>query len=189
MLLLGAHLSIAGGPHNALIAAHELECNCVQLFVKNQRQWQMAPMSKQNIDLWNSTRQKFQNQILYIVAHSGYLINLAGNCQDVLTRSLQALREELDRCRQMKIDRLVLHPGSHRGQGAARGIELVTTGLNAVFEQIPDVKILLETTAGGGHCLGGTIEQIAQLIDASKYPDRLGCCLDTCHLHAAGYPL
>jgi deoxyribonuclease-4 len=189
MLLLGAHLSIAGGCHHALFAAHKLKCNCVQLFVKNQRQWQMSPISDSDLELWNVTRQKFQKEILHIIAHSGYLINLASDRDEVRTLSRQALREELVRCNQMNIDHLVLHPGSHRGQGEKQGIKLVAAGLDAVLAEIPSVKILLETTAGGGHCLGGTIEQIARLIDASKRSERLGCCLDTCHLHAAGYRL
>jgi deoxyribonuclease-4 len=189
MLLLGAHLSIAGGCHNALLAASELQCNCVQLFVKNQRQWQMSPISEHDLELWTSTREKLKNQIVSIVAHSGYLINLASDREDVRTLSNQALRDELTRCNQMGIDRLVLHPGSHRGQGESSGVALVAAGLDAILAEIPTVKILLETTAGGGHCLGASIEQIARLIDTSKYSDRLGCCLDTCHLHAAGYPL
>jgi deoxyribonuclease-4 len=187
MLLLGAHLSIAGGCHHALLAAHKLKCNCVQLFVKNQRQWQMTPISDSDLELWNVTRLKFQKEIVYIIAHSGYLINLASDRDEVRTLSLQALREELTRCSRMGIEHLVLHPGSHRGQGEKQGIKLVAAGLDAALAENPSVKILLETTAGGGHCLGGTIEQIACLIDASKHPERLGSCLDTCHLHAAGY--
>lgn len=189
MLLLGAHLSIAGGCHNALLAARELGCTCVQLFVKNQRQWKMSPMTEHDLELWNSTRRDVQGPIVSIIAHSGYLINLASDREEVRALSHQALRDELTRCNQMGIDRLVLHPGSHRGQGDAEGITLVTAGLDAALAEIPGVKILLETTAGSGHCLGASIEQIARLIDGSAHRDRLGCCLDTCHLHAAGYSL
>jgi len=189
MLLLGAHLSISGGHHKALVLARKLKCNCVQVFVKNQRQWKAPDLTPEDLSAWNQTRAELEDEILHIVAHSAYLINLASDDAKVRSQSVIALADELHRCEQLGIDRLVLHPGSHRGQGTERGMELVTQALDTVLEDSRGVKILLETTAGAGNCLGGTIDEIARLTQMSRFPDRLGCCLDTCHLFAAGYKL
>jgi deoxyribonuclease IV len=186
MLLLGAHLSIAGGLHLALLKAQKLHCNCVQIFVKNQRQWQAAALTRSAIEQWRQTRRTLGGQVLHVVAHGGYLINLASDSSAVRRRSVRSLRDELQRCRLLEIDRLVIHPGSHRGQGVVRGIKHVAKALNEVLPDVPGVSLLLEGTAGAGHCLGGTVEELSQLLDSSRFPERLGCCLDTCHLFAAG---
>jgi len=163
MVLLGAHLSIAGGYQNALLLAGELKCNCVQIFVKNQRQWKARDLSAEEISLWKQTRDACSGEILHVIAHSAYLINLAGDSK-IRELSIRALADELGRCEALGIDRLVLHPGSHRGQGTDEGIRRVVQGLDEVVKDFPKVKVLLETTAGAGNCLGGTIEEIAEII-------------------------
>jgi deoxyribonuclease IV len=190
MLLLGAHMSISGGLHNAISPAIELGCSCFQMFVKNQRQWNAAKLSDKAVADWNKAMQsEAGSKIEQVIVHSGYLINLASDSEEIREKSKKALLDELLRCKRLGIDKLVLHPGSHRDQGVKVGMELVTAGLQWAIEQSESVNILLETTAGAGSSIGSSIEQIAELIDTSKYSDRLGCCLDTCHLFAAGYEL
>jgi deoxyribonuclease-4 len=189
MLLLGAHISIAGGLHNAIEIALKLKCNCFQIFVKNQRQWQAAPLTDDEVNRWAESLRDAGDKIQHVVAHSGYLINLASDREEIRNFSRTALVDEMSRCRRLGIERLVLHPGNHRGQGVEKGIQLVAEGLNEAMAKTKDVTILLETTAGAGTAIGGNIEEIAEIIAASKYSQRLGCCLDTCHLFAAGYPL
>jgi len=190
ILLLGAHLSIAGGFHRAVELAGRLKCNCLQVFLKNQRQWRCRPLAAETIDAFLDARAKSARTLRHVLAHSAYLINLAGDQSAIRRRSLSALRTELRRCRALKIDRLIMHPGSHRGQGLGRGIEHVVAGLNRVLADDPGrTTILLEVTAGAGDTIGSRLEEIAEIMQSCKYPDRLGCCLDTCHLFAAGYHL
>jgi deoxyribonuclease IV len=187
--LLGAHLSVAGGYHNALLTAEELKCNCLQIFLKNQRQWSAPELDPEMVKKWKETRNRLGSKILHVIGHSGYLINLASDNPKIREMSYLSLGEELRRCEILEIDRLVLHPGSHRGQGVKVGIDLVSQALNKLLSQHKKTMILLENTAGAGNCLGGNIEELAQIIDKSKFPERLGCCLDTCHLFANGYML
>jgi deoxyribonuclease IV len=186
--LLGAHLSVAGGFHQALLTAEKLKCNCVQIFLKNQRQWKAPELDPALVEKWKETRNRLP-QIQNIIGHSGYLINLAGDSPKKRELSFRSLQDEIRRCEVLSIDRLVLHPGSHRGQGTKEGIRLVSEALNQIMSKFVNITILLENTAGAGNCLGGTIEELADLIEKSRFPDRLGCCMDTCHLFAGGYAL
>lgn len=191
MLLLGAHLSVAGGVDRAIGLANQLGCNCLQIFVKNQRQWSAKPLDEEVVERWHAAKSASDPAIECVVAHSAYLINLAGDAA-IRQKSVAALAEELTRCGQLGIDRLVLHPGSHRGQGADVGIDLIAAGLTEAMkraEGAENVRILLEVTAGAGDTLGETLEEIAQMIDRCKGRKRLGLCLDTCHLFAAGVNL
>jgi deoxyribonuclease IV len=188
-LLLGAHLSVAGGYHHALLAAEKLKCNCLQIFLKNQRQWSAPELDPAIVEEWKATRTRLGSKILHVVGHSGYLINLAGDDPLNRERSFHSLEEELRRCEILGIDRLVLHPGSHRGQGTREGLRLVTEALDQLLSKYSKTIILLENTAGAGNCLGGKIEDLSCLIEKSRYPERMGCCLDTCHLFASGYEI
>jgi len=188
-LLLGAHCSIAGGYYNAISIAHKLNTNCLQMFVKNQRQWHIPDITEQQLVLWRQTKSKFKNEILHIIAHSSYLINLASNDSNIRKRSINSLKEEIMRAHLLGITRYVLHPGNHKGQGIKTGIKLVTEGLNEVLSEFDDLTILLETTAGAGTSIGGTTEQLAEIINNSKFPEKLAICLDTCHLFVSGHDL
>ncbi len=188
-LLLGAHCSIAKGYHQALETAHLLETNCLQMFVKNQRQWQMPSLDEHKLILWQETRNKFKNKITHIIAHASYLINLASDNTETRKRSKISLRQELQRAQALNINRYVLHPGNHKGQGLQTGIKLIANAINEIMPDFPDITILLETTAGAGTSIGSKIEQIAEIINKSECPENLGCCLDTCHLFVSGYDL
>ncbi len=188
-LLLGAHLSVAGGFHQALLTAEKLKCNCLQIFLKNQRQWKATDLDPEMVEKWKQTRDRLGSKIEHVIGHSGYLINLASDSPKIRDLSFQSLQDELHRCEVLGVDRLVLHPGSHRGQGTKEGIRLVSESLDRILKKFINTTILLENTAGAGHCLGGNIEELSQLIENSRVPERLGCCLDTCHLYASGYAL
>ncbi len=188
MSLIGAHMSVAGGLWKAIERGEEKGCEAIQIFTKNQLQWQASPLS---LSVCERFYHAFRcSSIRAIVAHASYLINLAapGPTRD---KSLKALVDEIHRCDQLGIDELVLHPGSHRGEGREKGIQLLKEGLDQVLEETDGlrVRILLETMAGQGYSLGGELEDLSRVIDGLGGTDRLGVCADTCHLFASGVDL
>jgi len=186
-LVLGAHMSIAGGLENALLAGQKRRCQCIQMFVANQRQWQHPPLTDQQIKTFRQTRDK--TSLSPVAAHASYLINLAAADKTVYRKSITALSDEYDRCRRLQLEYLIIHPGAHMGQGPPKGIKKIVGALNHILNKYDrsHCKIILETTAGQGTCLGHTFAQIAKIISTSAHPRRLGVCLDTCHIFAAGY--
>jgi deoxyribonuclease IV len=185
----GAHLSVAGGLHNALIAATELGCDCVQIFVKNQRQWRAKPLTDEQIRVFQDEQRR--TGVHPVVAHACYLLNLASPARAGRRRSIVALIDELERCEMLGVPFLVLHPGAHLGTGIEAGIRNIIASLNAVHLATAGfaTRLLLETTAGQGSSVGNEIPQLGRIIDGVRDSDRLGVCLDTCHLFAAGYDL
>lgn len=125
-----------------------------------------------------------------VVVHAPYIINLANGEEDKFNFSVRFLQEEIHRCEQLGIKYMVLHPGSHVGQGLETGIENIIKGLDIIFENVKtDVVVLLETMAGKGSEVGSKLEELAAIIDGCKYKDNLGVCIDTCHLSDAGYDI
>lgn len=186
---LGAHESISGGLHKAFDRAVAVGCEALQLFVKSSRSWQAKKLTDEEIRLF---RQKAaETGISPVVGHSSYLINLAAPQDSLWQRSINMLITELERCETLGIPYLVLHPGSHTGLGETEGLKRVAQALGQVHTATRGFtcKILLETTAGQGTALGYRFEHLAWLLDHSPQADRLGICLDTCHLFAAGYDL
>jgi len=185
----GAHLSIAGGVHHALRAAHDLGCDCLQIFVKNQRQWSAPPLDRMEIRRWSRARRRLTVRPIY--AHAAYLINLASPDETIWRRSIDAFTDEVRRCELLGIRRLIVHPGSHRGAGPEAGIARIIRAVDEICNQTTGsrVRILLETTAGQGDTLGDRFEQLAEIIARARERNRLGVCLDTCHVFAAGYEL
>lgn len=183
---LGAHLSIAGGVHNALLLAQQYGLESVALFVRNQRQWQGPPLSDEFVQLFRQTRQ--ETAISPVVAHGSYLVNLAGE-PEILKKSIAATSDELERVGRLGIEYLVIHPGS--SPDVQGGIAQIAEWLNAIVKACPHTapRILLESTAGQGNCLGCTFEQLGQLLALLAPADRFGVCLDTCHMFAAGYDI
>ena len=183
----GIHTSIAGGLHNALIRANELDCVDVQIFTKNQQQWAAPPLTEGAVAEWRShqRRLKFRRT----VAHDSYLINLAATDPVIWEKSVSLFMEELRRCEALGIPYLVTHPGAHMGAGEEEGLRRVAAALNVIHGQLPGLKTItcLEITAGQGSCLGCRLEHLAEIIGMADEPKRLGVCLDTAHLFAAGY--
>lgn len=184
----GAHLSIAGGLPNALIEARRIGCDCLQVFVKNQRQWSARPLSDEEIDAWQAAQ---TDRVRPVVAHNTYLVNLASANEETRRKSLEATTDELTRCERLGIPYLVMHPGSHGGKGEAAGLRAIVQGLDEVLRRTEggSVQALLETTAGQGNALGYRFEHLADILERVREPDRLNVCVDTCHIFAAGYEL
>ena len=196
MPLLGAHMSVAGGLHHAFEHSRKVEGEALQIFTRNQRQWRAAPVSPEEAEAflkaWREIGTTAGGETMPVASHDSYLINLAGNKPETEQRSIQALTEELARCQTLRIPWLIMHPGSHLGQGAEAGIKRCSRNLDTVFQQAGGdnrVTILLENTAGQGTNLGRSFEELAAIIEASKHPERFGICFDTCHAFAAGYDL
>jgi deoxyribonuclease-4 len=185
--MFGSHLSIAGGMHKALLAAEKYGFDTVQVFTKNQQQWKCKPLERGCIDDWRQhcARLKFKRT----VSHDSYLINLASPDPSLWVRSTEVFIEELRRCEQLGIPYLVTHPGAHAGAGEAEGLARVVAALDVVHEMLPRAKVItcLEITAGMGTSLGYKLEHLAEIISRVRHARRVGVCLDTAHLFAAGY--
>jgi deoxyribonuclease-4 len=185
---VGAHLSIAGGHHKALEQGIDLGCEVVQIFTKNNMQWLAPPLQTAAVDHY--LRALEASPFSSVFAHSGYLINLAATKPENLEKSRQSLLLELERCTQLRLPFIVLHPGAHLGAGEEAGLSLIAESLDWIFARYTgDTRIALEVTAGQGTCLGHRIEHLAYLFQNTREPERLAVCLDTCHLFAAGYDL
>lgn len=188
--MFGSHLSISGGLHNALLDAQKLDMDCVQVFTKNQRQWQVKPLAQDEIDAWFTHRK--ETGIKSVVSHDSYLINLASPPgADNRAKSIALFREEIERCEALKIPYLVTHPGSHLGEGEEEGLNRIIAALDEVHDATAGCKTvtLLEITAGQGTNLGYRFEHLQHIIQGVREPERLAVCLDTAHLLAAGYDL
>jgi deoxyribonuclease-4 len=185
--MFGAHLSISGGLHNALLSAEKYEMETVQIFTKNQQQWKCKPLDSVIIEEWkkHAKRLKFKRT----VSHDSYLINLAATNEQFWHQSVELFVEEIRRCQLLGIPYLVTHPGAHMGAGEEAGIAKIVAALDVIHEIIEadGVTTCLEVTAGQGSCLGCKLEHLAEIIERVKQPKRLGVCLDTAHLFAAGY--
>lgn len=185
--MFGSHLSIAGGMHNALLQAEKLGMDCVQVFTKNQQQWAFAPLGDESVVQWKSHCKRLR--FSQTVSHDSYLINLASPDAALRQRSIGLFVEEISRCAALGIPLLVTHPGAHMGQGEEAGLRHVAESLDAVHAALPEAAVTtcLEITAGQGTSLGYKLEHLAEIISLVKEPERLGVCLDTAHLFAAGY--
>jgi deoxyribonuclease-4 len=187
--MFGAHLSITGGLHNALLTAEKYGMESVQVFTKNQQQWKCSPLTEQCILDWKEhvKRLKFKKTI----SHDSYLINLAATNEEFWRKSVELFIEELTRCAALGIPYLVTHPGAHMGAGEEAGISKIVAAIDVIHEHVPDTGVItcLEITAGQGTSLGYRLEHLAEIIERVKSPKRLGVCLDTAHLFAAGYDL
>lgn len=187
MLLLGAHLSIAGGVSQAFARAEELGCTAMQIFTKNASQWRSKPLPATEIEAFAAAWEK--SQVTSVTAHDSYLINLAAAEGDKRNRSLAAFIDEMERCAALGIPGLVMHPGAHLGDGEEIGLQRIADALHSIFaEAPPSVSVLLENTAGQGSYLGHRFEHLAEIME--RVPEgRFGVCFDTCHALAAGYDL
>lgn len=187
--LLGAHFSIAGGLHKALYTARAYGCHTLQIFTKNAHTWKERTLLPDEVERFG--RARAETGIQQIAAHTSYLINAASPDPQKRAASLRALENELLRAATLDIPYVILHPGAHMGAGEAAGIAGIAAGVNHIYAQHPDLDttLLLETTAGQGTGIGHRFEQLAAILNRIDLPDRVGVCLDTCHIHAAGYDL
>ena len=182
-------MSIAGGLPRAVDRAAASRCEALQIFTKSAGQWRARPLPPEEIALFR--RRIAETGIHPVVAHNSYLINLGTAQPELRAQSLASLGEELDRAEALGLDGLVMHPGSYTSGTEADGLRLIAEGLAHLLEQRPNgtTRILLEHTAGQGTNLGHRFEHLAEIIDRLQSTPRVGVCLDTCHLLAAGYDI
>ena len=183
-------MSIAGGHELAFDRLAQVGGEAMQIFVKNQRQWRAAPIGTEEAARFRAAWRDHGR--LPVAAHDTYLINLAAPDPELAAKSVAAVADELGRAALLSIPFLIMHPGAHGADSPEAGLARFTANLDqALAAAGPDneVMVLLETTAGQGTGLGSRFEELAAVIAASRFPERLGVCLDTCHVFAAGYDL
>jgi len=187
-LLIGAHMSIAGGLYKAFERGRHVRCRTSQIFLKNSNQWEGRSISDEDCALFQEAQNR--SGIAPVLAHDSYLINLASPDLVLYQKSLDAFIEEMRRANFLGVPYLVFHPGAHRGAGTKAGADRIADALNQALAMVgPPVKLLAENTAGQGSCLGSRFEELAAILDEIRTSDRIGICLDTCHAFAAGYDI
>ncbi len=186
---LGTHTSISGGVDKAIDRGQEVGCETIQIFTRTPRQWKMREFSQEEVEDFKHKRE--ETGINPVFAHDTYLINLGSPDEELWKRSVVVLEDELARCDALGLPFLVVHPGSHVGQGEEVGLARIAEALSLVLAKKPgyQAQILLEITAGQGDTLGYSFQQLARLIELTESGERLGICFDTCHAFAAGYEI
>lgn len=188
--LIGAHVSAAGGAANAPINAKTIGANAFALFTKNQRRWQSKPLTTQEIELFKQHCQQVNIKPNAILPHDSYLINLGHPDTEQLQKSRLAFVDEMQRCQQLGLSLLNFHPGSHlRKISELDCLSRISDSINWALEQSEGVTAVIENTAGQGSNLGHSFEQLAQIIEQVEDKTRVGICIDTCHMFAAGYDI
>ena len=187
--ILGAHMSISGGLHQALLAGRDAGCNAIQLFSKSSNQWHAKPLQPDDIACFKKTRE--ETGVWPAMIHAAYLINLCAPQEAAWQKAVDAFYLEMERAEALEIPYLVVHPGAHVGSGEEAGIARAAKALNEVHRRALgfQLKILIELTAGQGSCIGHRFEHVAKIFDQTDQSDRMGVCLDTAHVFAAGYDL
>ena len=196
MPLLGAHESVAGGLYLAFDRLRQVGGEALQIFTRNQRQWHPQALTAEEIELFQKAQQESlslpvgRSLPIPVASHASYLINLASGKQELIEKSISAFAGEINRCAKLSIPFVVIHPGSHGGDGVETGLVRFAKALDlALMESESGVTVLLETTAGQGTSLGSRFEELADILTKSQHPERLGVCVDTCHIFAAGYDI
>jgi deoxyribonuclease-4 len=189
MSILGSHMSIAGGYYKSVEAAQKAGCDCVQLFTKNNNQWRAKEISGEEAAKFRASLAELK--IKHPISHDSYLINLGSPDPELWKKSIDAFVVELQRAELLGIPYVVAHPGAFTTSSESEGLARISQALDEVHKQLPNctAQCLLETTAGQGSNLGAKFEHLAVIIDGVQDSDRLGVCVDTCHIFAAGYPL
>ncbi len=188
MPILGAHESVSGGLHLAFERIKRAGGDALQIFTRNQRQWVPAELKEEEVNLYKEAHEESGGMM--VASHGSYLVNFATGKEELLQKSTRAFVLELQRCQQLGIPYVVLHPGSHGGDGVEVGLNRFVAGLDgAIAQSETDVEVLIETTAGQGTGLGRSFEELAYILQNSHHSRRLGVCVDTCHIFAAGYDI
>lgn len=187
---LGAHVSAAGGVENAPLNAEKIGANAFAFFTKNQRRWDAKPLTSKSIALFKERCASLGFLPEQVLPHDSYLINLGHPENDALTKSRLAFIDEIRRCQQLGLKYLNFHPGSHlRVLSETECLQRIAESINLALSETDDIVVVIETTAGQGSNLGYKFSQVAHIIDGVTDKKRVGVCIDTCHIFAAGYPL
>lgn len=186
-LLIGAHTSAAGGAYNALLEGKRIGATTIQFFTANQRRWDAKALEPAAIEKWEETLA--QTGLKNIMSHDSYLINLGSPNPEILEKSQKAFKEEVIRCNQLKLTYLNFHPGAALSDDPQNCLDQICDSLMALEDLVAkgSLRLLFETTAGQGSCVGCRFEQIAYLVHKLEKRLRIGVCIDTCHIFASGY--
>jgi deoxyribonuclease-4 len=186
---IGIHTSTAGGVELAAERAYRLGANTFQIFSSSPRQWRPYRLSAESCERMRQTRE--QHGIGPLVIHAGYLVNLASVTPDFHRNSVKAFRGELERAVALSAEFLVLHPGSFRGRSREEGLALVAASIAEAAAGMDlektGLRLLIENTAGAEFSLGGSFDQVAELLERLRPVCSAGACIDTCHTHVSGY--
>lgn len=187
MLTIGAHMSVAKGLDKAAEDVVKMEANTMQFFSRNPRGSSFKMYSDK--ELANFQRIRREHHFGPLLAHAPYTLNLASAQEKVYDFACMVIREDIARMDALGIEYLVFHPGSHTGIGTEAGIQNIIRGLNQAITGEEKITVLLETMSGKGSEIGVTFEELKAIRDGVKYPERIGVCLDTCHVFSAGYDI
>ncbi len=190
MKYFGVHVSASGGVENAPVNAAAIGARAFALFTKNQRQWNAPPLSERSVAAFKENCARLGFEPRHILPHDSYLINLGHPESGALEKSREAFFDEMARCRQLGLDRLNFHPGSHLGQiPPEKCLDLIAESVNMALDRTQGVCAVIENTAGQGSNVGFAFEHLAYIISKVEDKTRVGVCIDTCHAYAAGYDL
>jgi deoxyribonuclease-4 len=188
---IGVHLGTTGGASNAVERAKEIGANTFQIFSSSPRMWRAPKVDPKQAARMKELRAKLDVGPLMI--HTSYLVNVCSQSNEVREKSIDAFRGEIERALKLGAEYLVLHPGSWKGLTREEGLKLAAESIERAIDglawQGTGFHILIENTAGAEFSLGGSFEQVAELVERLKAHASVGVCLDTCHTHVAGYDL
>jgi deoxyribonuclease IV len=184
---LGAHVPVTGGLFKAPANGTAIGAEAIQIFTRNQMQWACRPLADEECAAFREALAS--SGVRRVLTHGSYLVNLASPNREFLRKSRDCLVTEIERCHRLGIPHVVFHPGAHMGEGEDQGLSAIARSLDEILERTEglDVMPLLEVTAGQGTVLGHRFEHLAAVFDRVRAPERLGVCLDPCHVYAAGY--
>ena len=189
MKYIGTHVSASSGPKNAILHAQSRNATTFALFLASPRSYNTSPFSEKDVKEFEIDLKASKFKLDKLLPHGSYLINLASPKPDILEKSKKLFFTELQKCNQLGIKHYNLHPGSATDKDTKSGMERIAEAINAAHRLVPNVVVVLENMAGQGNVLGRSFEELANIISMITDKDRIGVCLDTCHLFAAGYDL
>jgi deoxyribonuclease-4 len=188
---IGVHLGTAGGASNAVEKAREIGANTFQIFSSSPRMWRAPKVDPKQAKRMRELRAKLD--VGPLVIHTSYLVNVCSQSDEVREKSIEAFRGEIERALMLGAEYLVLHPGSWKGLTREEGLKLAASSITRAIDGLPwqgtGFHILIENTAGAEFSLGGSFEQVAELVIRLRATAPVGVCLDTCHTHVAGYDM
>lgn len=193
IMRLGAHMMVSGGKYLAIEQGLSINCETIQIFIRNVRSWNSKPLDQKEIDKFLEYKTKFKKELWPLFSHNSYLINLATSDEEKLKKSYDAMLDELQKADQLQLDFVVIHPGTYnyqdKNETKETGLSRIAEIVNKLFKETKNssVKILLENVAGQGHNLGRKFHHLRSIIDGVKNKERIGVCFDTCHAFASGY--
>ena len=187
MLILGTHMSIAEGIAKTAENVVKMNANTMQIFSRNPRGSSFKNYSREEVECFQKIRR--ENQFGPLLAHAPYTMNLASADERIFEFACMVIREDIARMDALQIENIVFHPGSHTGIGAEAGIGNIVAGLDQAITGEESIMILLETMSGKGTEIDVSFEELKEIRDGVKHPERIGVCLDTCHVFAAGYDI